>query len=144
MTQNFKNVLNDIFYQQKKSSDMNDMIIDSLPLPASVTVKGPLNVQQYYDLSGKKIIYEKEPDSHLTVCNYRNKSNTFKIWQISSQETSTCRTQSRYITTTTHHGQPTRRLYRGHIQTHHVLGKVTIRALFQQETYQLFCHVSQE
>lgn len=52
MTQNFKSVLTDIFYQ-RKSSDVNDMCLDQLPLPASVTVKGPLNVQQYYDLSGK-------------------------------------------------------------------------------------------
>ncbi|GAA5814037.1 hypothetical protein MFLAVUS_007527 [Mucor flavus] len=50
MTQNFKNVLGDIFYQ-RKSTDMNDMCLDQLPLPVSVTVKGPLNVQQYYDLS---------------------------------------------------------------------------------------------
>ncbi|KAI7892992.1 mediator complex subunit 13 C-terminal-domain-containing protein [Mucor mucedo] len=50
MTQNFKNVLSDIFFQ-RKSTDINDMCLDQLPLPASVTVKGPLNVQQYYDLS---------------------------------------------------------------------------------------------
>lgn len=55
MNQNFKNVLGDIFYQQKKTSnsDLDAMCIDSLPLPASVTVKGPLNVQDYYELSGK-------------------------------------------------------------------------------------------
>lgn len=54
MNQNFKHVLSDIFYQQKRfsNSDMDTMCIDSLPLPASVTVKGPLNVQDYYELSG--------------------------------------------------------------------------------------------
>lgn len=55
MTQNFKEVLSDIFYQ-RRNSNIDDMCIDQLPLPASVTVKGPLNVQQYYDLSGKENI----------------------------------------------------------------------------------------
>lgn len=59
MTQNFKNVLGDIFYQ-RKSTDINDMCLDQLPLPVSVTVKGPLNVQQYYDLSGKDTNIKKE------------------------------------------------------------------------------------
>lgn len=57
MTLDFKNVLSSIFHQQKSRSNtdgIDNMCIDSLPLPASVTVKGPLNVQQYYDLSGKK------------------------------------------------------------------------------------------
>lgn len=55
MTQAFKDILGDIF-QQRKNTDINDMCIDQLPLPATVTVKGPLNVQQYYDLSGKNKI----------------------------------------------------------------------------------------
>jgi hypothetical protein len=56
MTLNFKNVLGNIFHQQKSRNNadsIDSMCIDSMPLPASVTVKGPLNVQQYYDLSGK-------------------------------------------------------------------------------------------
>lgn len=52
MNQSFKNILNNIF--SKKAPDVNHMCIDQPLLPASVTVKGPLNVQQYYDLSGKK------------------------------------------------------------------------------------------
>ncbi|KAI8637914.1 mediator complex subunit 13 C-terminal-domain-containing protein [Parasitella parasitica] len=53
MNQSFKNVLADIFNQQKKSStsELDAMCIDSLPLPATLTVKGPLNVQDYYELS---------------------------------------------------------------------------------------------
>ncbi|CAO3698921.1 unnamed protein product [Rhizopus stolonifer] len=49
MNQSFKNVLNSIF--TKKDPDMNPMCMDQPLLPAPVTVKGPLNVQQYYDLS---------------------------------------------------------------------------------------------
>lgn len=53
MNQNFKHVLSDIFYQQQRPghSDLDAMCIDALPIPASVTVKGPLNVQDYYELS---------------------------------------------------------------------------------------------
>ena len=49
ITRTFKRVLSDIFHQ--KSANEDDMCLDMLPLPATVTVKGPLNVQQYYDLS---------------------------------------------------------------------------------------------
>lgn len=71
MTQNFKSVLGDIFYQ-RKSTDMNDMCLDQSPLPVSVTVKGPLNVQQYYDLSGKDIhiyIYKKGGGGYSNILN---------------------------------------------------------------------------
>ncbi|KAI9476551.1 MAG: mediator complex subunit 13 C-terminal-domain-containing protein [Benjaminiella poitrasii] len=54
MMQDFKSLLCEIFDQPKKTSiteGMDDMCLEQLPLPVSVTVKGPLNVQQYYDLS---------------------------------------------------------------------------------------------
>lgn len=56
MNQSFKHVLSDIFYQQQRpgNSDLDAMCMDTLPLPASVTVKGPLNVQDYYELSGRE------------------------------------------------------------------------------------------
>jgi hypothetical protein len=77
MTQTFKDILSDIF-QQRKNTDINDMCIDQLPLPASVTVKGPLNVQQYYDLSGKSETNYKKSLVRLTqYITCRNKSNTF-------------------------------------------------------------------
>jgi hypothetical protein len=50
MIKDFKNTLLDIFTQTKTNTD--SMYIDQPPLPSSVTVKGPLNVHQYYDLSG--------------------------------------------------------------------------------------------
>jgi hypothetical protein len=61
MNQSFKNILNNIF--TKKVPDVNHMCIDQPLLPASVTVKGPLNVQQYYDLSGKKKKEKRKKDA---------------------------------------------------------------------------------
>ncbi|KAI9253200.1 mediator complex subunit 13 C-terminal-domain-containing protein [Sporodiniella umbellata] len=49
MNQNFKGLLNTIF--AKNDPDVNAMCMEPPLLPAPVTVKGPLNVQQYYDLS---------------------------------------------------------------------------------------------
>lgn len=71
MNQNFKHVLGDIFYQQKNlsNSDMDGMCIDSLPLPASVTVKGPLNVQDYYELSGKSIHTHRDCLLYVPISN---------------------------------------------------------------------------
>lgn len=68
MTQRFKNALSEIFSQPKKTTEnMDDMCIDSLPLPASVSVKGPLNVQQYYDLSG----------NHSKIIKSESKANAY-------------------------------------------------------------------
>ncbi|CEG65179.1 hypothetical protein RMATCC62417_02014 [Rhizopus microsporus] len=49
MNQNFKDILISLF--TKKVSDLNPMGLDQPLLPISITVKGPLNLQQYYDLS---------------------------------------------------------------------------------------------
>ncbi|KAI8327060.1 mediator complex subunit 13 C-terminal-domain-containing protein [Choanephora cucurbitarum] len=55
MIQHFKDILGEVFHyqqQQKKQTDTIDpMCLDQLPMPSSVTVKGPLSVQQCYDLS---------------------------------------------------------------------------------------------
>ncbi|KAI8978031.1 mediator complex subunit 13 C-terminal-domain-containing protein [Pilobolus umbonatus] len=49
--QEFKKLLGDIFSQQKAYSNHDGLCLDQPLLPSSVTVKGPLNIQQYYDLS---------------------------------------------------------------------------------------------
>jgi hypothetical protein len=104
MTQRFKNALSEIFSQPKKTTEnMDDMCIDSLPLPASVSVKGPLNVQQYYDLSetnqahskyGKYQVKKRRPAEpnldtlqppNITVCrqddNMEGTSKLIMFWE---------------------------------------------------------------
>lgn len=82
MTLNFKNVLGSIFHQKRSRNNadgIDDMCLDSLPLPASVTVKGPLNVQQYYDLSGKKQKERHIIAKYYTYPSIRNKPSAFEI-----------------------------------------------------------------
>ncbi|KAI8381278.1 mediator complex subunit 13 C-terminal-domain-containing protein [Radiomyces spectabilis] len=54
ITQDFKHALLEIFDQHHKttlSASMDTLSIGHASLPGSVSVKGPLNVQQYYDLA---------------------------------------------------------------------------------------------
>ena len=54
VTQEFKGVLGDLFDHTKIMTDTMDQMS---VMPSTVAVKGPLSVQQYYDLSGNCLFY---------------------------------------------------------------------------------------
>jgi hypothetical protein len=52
VTQDFKSILNDIFDPKTTATD-EPLPLNVTDFTSSVSVNGPLNVQQYYELSGK-------------------------------------------------------------------------------------------
>jgi hypothetical protein len=52
LTSDFKDILSNIF-DLNKIAEYADLQIEQHPLPTTIGIKGPLNVQQYYELSGK-------------------------------------------------------------------------------------------
>jgi hypothetical protein len=52
LTSDFKDVLSNIF-DLNKTPEYTHLQIGQHPLPTTIGIKGPLNVQQYYELSGK-------------------------------------------------------------------------------------------
>lgn len=96
VVQGFKCLLKEIFSQQTPdgtttSPDVSDAMdspsTTTSTLVGGVNVKGPLKVQEYYQLLGKKQLFTREIFKYTDYFYYRDHTDPIEIlWQVPSQE----------------------------------------------------------
>lgn len=88
LTLDFKNVLSNIFDISKPSElpEYTHLQMDQHSLPTTITIKGPLNVQQYYELSGKKMVFWIQTTLGCAANPrfLRYHANSIEVWKVSS------------------------------------------------------------